>query len=54
MDRERLFSEPKVRVNFPVDLAAEIRAKGKGAFPYPETDGMTSGNLIPLKGQREE
>ena len=30
MDRERLFSEPKVQVCFPVDLDAEVRAKGGG------------------------
>ena len=31
LDREQLFSEPKPKVDFPVDLDAEIRAKGKDA-----------------------
>lgn len=38
---ERLFSEPKPEICFPVDLMAEIRAKGKSALPYWEAQGFT-------------
>jgi hypothetical protein len=34
VDKNRLFASRKPKVRFPVDLEAEVRAKGKAAQPY--------------------